>query len=35
MITLFIIICVAVLIIDEAKNKHLDLKNMINSNKED
>jgi hypothetical protein len=35
MITLFIIICVAVLIIDEAKNKHLDLKKMIENNKED
>ena len=35
MITLFIVICVAVLIIDEAKTKHLDLKKMIESNKED
>jgi len=35
MITLFIIICVAVLVIDEARNKHLDLKKMITNNKED
>ena len=35
MITLFIIICVAVLVIDEARNKHLDLKNMVKNNKED
>lgn len=35
MITLFIILCVAVLVIDEARNKHLDLENMAKNNKED
>ena len=35
MITLFIILCVAVMVIDEARNKHLDLENMVKNNKED
>ena len=35
MITMFIIICVAVLVLDEAKKKHIDLEKMINNVKED
>lgn len=35
MITIFIIICVAVLVLDEAKKKHIDLEKMINNVKED
>ena len=34
MMALFILICVAVLVIDEAKNKHLDLKNMAKNTEE-
>jgi hypothetical protein len=34
MAALFILICVAVLVIDEAKNKHLDLKNMAKNMEE-
>ena len=34
MIALFILICVAVLVIDEARSKHLDLKNMTKNMEE-
>ena len=35
MIILFILFCVAIMVIDEAKEKHCDLKKMINELKEE
>jgi hypothetical protein len=35
MMILFILFCIALMVIDEAKEKHCDLKKMINNLKED